>query len=219
MYRFQHVLCACALICAPGVAAKSYITDKLTIPLRSGASNQHRIIHAGLPSGTALDILQTDEASGFSQIRTQRGTEGWVRTQYLVDEPPAMLKLSAAQAEATRLKNRLGEATKRIEALTNTRNEISSTSQQQSDRIASLEKELADLKAISDNAVNTHEENLRLAEVNQRLQRELDKIANENVVLSDNATNEGIMLGAGFILLGLIAGVLIKARPQRSAWS
>ncbi|MGK0260688.1 MAG: hypothetical protein ACI96M_004140, partial [Candidatus Azotimanducaceae bacterium] len=44
-------------------------------------------------------------------------------------------------------------------------------------------------------------------------------VAEARDMLADNEANEGIMLGAGLILLGLIAGVLIKARPQRSAWS
>ena len=215
--RFLVLLC---IALAPQAAqAESFVTDELTIPMRSGPSNQHRIVHAGIPSGTVLDILQTDEASGFSQIRTRRGSEGWVRTQYLVSEPPAMLKLKAAQAEAVRLKNQLGAARERIDELSSTTSSQASAGEQQAARIAALEKELAEITAISGGAVQTHEENLRLTEVNQRLQRELDKMATENAVLSDNASNEGIMLGAGFILLGLIAGVLIKARPHRSAWS
>ena len=58
-----------------------------------------------------------------------------------------------------------------------------------------------------------------LKEVNARLRDELDDVSEERNLLLDNETNEGIMLGAGLIFLGLIAGVLIKARPQRSAWS
>ena len=34
-------------------AATMYISDELTVPLRRGPTNGHRIIHAGLPSGTA----------------------------------------------------------------------------------------------------------------------------------------------------------------------
>ena len=37
--------------------------------------------------------------------------------------------------------------------------------------------------------------------------------------LEDNAENEAILMGAAMILIGLIAGVIIKSRPQRSAWS
>src|SRR5262245_31463356 len=41
-------------------AETQYIIDTLTVPLRRGPSNQHKIIHAGLPSGTSLEILGVD---------------------------------------------------------------------------------------------------------------------------------------------------------------
>ena len=38
------------LLCASASAATLYISDQLTVPLRRGPSNSHKIIHAGLPS-------------------------------------------------------------------------------------------------------------------------------------------------------------------------
>jgi hypothetical protein len=46
-------------------AATVYISDALTVPLRRGPSTGHKIIHAGLPSGMALEILGEDKAAGF----------------------------------------------------------------------------------------------------------------------------------------------------------
>ena len=78
---------------APANAAEvggiRYVSDNLTVPLRSGPSNGHRILHRGLPSGTRLTVLGEDADAGFINIRTDRGTEGWIPTQYLVAEPIA----------------------------------------------------------------------------------------------------------------------------------
>ncbi|MBA3614153.1 MAG: hypothetical protein H0W49_14835, partial [Nitrospirales bacterium] len=54
----------------------NYISDVVTVPLRSGPTTAHRILHRGLPSGTQLTILGTDEEAGFTQVRTNDGMEG-----------------------------------------------------------------------------------------------------------------------------------------------
>ena len=208
------------LLAWPQVHANTvYISDELTVPLRSGPSGQHRIVHAGIPSGTQLTIIGEDADAGFTQIRTQRGTEAWVRTQYLVTEPVASLRLAAAQREVAQLQQRLARSDARIRELTNTSQTQASANQASSQEVTRLKNELARIQELSAGAIETHEENLQLKDVNARLRDELDDVAEERNILLDNAANEGIMLGAGFILLGLIAGVLIKARPQRSAWS
>lgn len=200
-------------------AETAYISDELTVPLRSGPSGGHRILHRGLPSGTTLEIVSIDEEAGFTQIRTTRGTEGWIRSQYLVREPIAKMRLREAQRRVSQLEARLADSRSEITALNESNAAQANSNQQANAQVSALQNELAELQAISADAVTNYEENLRLQEVNRRLQDELDDIAEERDMLADNAANEGIMLGAGFILLGLIAGVLIKARPQRSAWN
>ena len=64
------------MVNAVASAATLYISDELTVPLRRGPTNGHRIIHAALPSGTALEVLGEDKANGFTQVRTTNGTEG-----------------------------------------------------------------------------------------------------------------------------------------------
>ena len=65
----------------------NYISDVVNVPLRSGPSTAHRIIHRGLPSGTQLTVLATDEEASFTQVRTSGGMEGWVASQYLMGNP------------------------------------------------------------------------------------------------------------------------------------
>ncbi|HJY42228.1 MAG TPA: TIGR04211 family SH3 domain-containing protein, partial [Steroidobacteraceae bacterium] len=90
------LLVASSFICVPAPAATVYVSDQLTVPLRRGPSNSHKILHAGLPSGTALEVLGEDTAAGFTQVRTANGTEGWVPTQFLSNEPIARDRLAAA---------------------------------------------------------------------------------------------------------------------------
>src|SRR5690606_30193259 len=75
----------------------NYISDVVNVPLRSGPSQAHRIVHRGLPSGTQLTILAIDDGAGFTKVRTANGLEGWVTSQYLSREPIARVKLAAAE--------------------------------------------------------------------------------------------------------------------------
>lgn len=220
----KHALVIAALLApllfsSASQAQTAWISDELTVPLRSGPSGGHRILHRGLPSGTKLEVLSVNETAGFSEIRTERGTEGWIRSQYLVAQPIAKLRLSAAQTDITQLRRELSQAQARIGELQSANREVNATREAGDERLAALQQEHATLQRISADAVTTHEENLRLQEANARLHQELDDLAAERDMLERNASNEGIMLGAGLVFLGLIAGVLIKARPQRSAWS
>lgn len=196
-----------------------YISDALTVPLRSGPSGGHRIVHAGLPSGTRLEIMGEDADAGFSQIRTARGTQGWIRSQYLVAEPTAQLKLITAQQEVIQLKRRLEQVQTEVSNLAAASASQATVNQASSDEIDGLKAELERITRISTGAIETHEANLQLKDINARLRNELDDVSEERNLLIDNAENQSLMLGAGFVLIGLIAGVLIKARPQRSAWS
>lgn len=210
------------IFCSTALAATSnaaYISDELTVPLRSGPSGGHRILHQGLPSGTKLDVLKVDDASGFSQIRTARGTEGWIRSQYVVTQPIAKLRLAQAIGKADRLQNELSNLKKQNSSLSKSSQDERVSNQQNQSQIKNLEAELADLKRISAGAIAQHAQNQKLTETNTRLQDELDDIAEERDRFEDNAQNQAIMIGAGLILLGLFAGVLIKSRPQRSAWN
>ena len=203
----------------PAHAATRYVSDELTVPVRSGPSTRHRIINAGLPSGTRMEELEVDEASGFSRIRTDRGTEGWIRTQYLISEPIAKQKLAAAQEALRRARAELSAEQNKVQELTQTTRQQSSANTSSQQQIEQLQTELTEIKRISADAIDTHNENQKLTENNARLQEELDDLAESHARLQDAAENRMLMIGGGLILLGLIAGVAIKARPQRSAWS
>ena len=95
LFPFSYLALPTQLLAAVGDV--NYISDVLTVPLRSGASTAHRILHRGLPSGTQLTILAIDEEANFTQVRTAGGMEGWVRSQYLIGEPIARVKLAATE--------------------------------------------------------------------------------------------------------------------------
>ena len=200
-------------------ASAAYISDQLTVPVRSGPSGGHRIVHRGLPSGTRLEVLEIDEAAGFSRIRTQRGTQGWIRSQYLVTEPTARLRLITAEQALRQTESALADERQTVKDLTRTSERLQNANQLAADTLKELTKELEQIKTLSANALETHAKNQQLNENNARLHDELDDLSEQYTQLQENTENERLLIGAGLMLLGLLAGVLIKTRPRRSGWS
>jgi len=196
-----------------------YISDKLTVPLRSGPSNAHRILHRGLPSGTRLEVLSVDEQAGFTRIRTERGTDGWIRSQYLVSQPIARDRLREAQAEIQRLTRRIAQVGEQLASARSTGTNAQSSANSLAADKKRLEIQLAEVKRVSAGALEEHQENLQLESLNARLRAEVDDVVAANRRLESNLQERWMMIGGGLVFAGLIAGVVIKARPRRSGWS
>ena len=196
-----------------------YISDELTVPLRSGPSNAYRILHRGLPSGTQLEVLSRDADSGFTQIRTTRGTEGWIPTQYLVTQPIAKAQLVAAKRELEQLRSRLARHEQQLTSLNEEKTSADRSNSDLQGQVTRLERELAEIKQISAGALEEHATNLRLNELNERLRDEVEDLVAQRDALQDNVQQRWLLIGAGLVLLGLVLGLIIKARPRRSAWT
>jgi SH3 domain protein len=196
-----------------------YISDKLTVPLRSGPSNANRILHRGLPSGTRMEVLARDSDSGFVQIRTDRGTEGWLPSQYLVSEPIARDRLVAANRRIDELRATISEQRQQLDQLSSGKSASDQSVSQLSQRVKELEQELSEIKRISAGAIAQNETNKELTALNERLRSEVDELVVTISDLEDNVQERWLLIGGGLVLAGLVLGVAIKARPRRSAWS
>ncbi len=200
-------------------AQTAYISDNLTVPLRSGPSNANRILHRGLPSGTQLEILARDEDSGFVQIRTTRGTEGWLPEQYLLDEPIARDRLVIANRRISELSGTVEQQRAQLGSLNQEKGQADQSNTSLQRQVKTLERDLAELKRVSAGAIELNKNNERLNVLNERLRIEVDDRVKEVSNLEDNAQQQWLMIGGGLVLVGLILGVIIKSRPRRSAWN
>ena len=197
----------------------NYISDVLKVPLRSGPSAGHRIVHRGLPSGTHMTVLKVDEAAGFTQVRTQGGTEGWVRSQYLVGEPIASVKLESAQKRLQRLEEKMDKERKVHAAIQSEYKEVKANNQTLNSRVQVLTKELEELKRVSADPINEHARNVELTEQNERLSIQVSELSSTARRLEENVQREWLVYGGALVLIGLLLGVVLKARPKRSSYS
>lgn len=191
-----------------------YVSDQLIITLRSGQGNQYQIIKT-LPSGTRLELLQQTDA-GYSQVRTADGTEGWVRTQYLIDQPTAAQQLTAAQAKLDHLTQQNSQLKQSLDDVTKARADLGAQVKTLSGQVDSKDKELGHLKEVSAMPLKLDQENKDLKEHNIELEHNLQMATQENSVLKDRAEREWFMAGAGVLLAGILLGLIIpKIRWRR----
>jgi len=197
----------------------NYISDVLNVPLRSGPSTAHRIIHRGLPSGTQLTVLATDEEAGFTQVRTDGGLEGWVTSQYLIGEPIARVKLAAVEKRLQGLKAEIDKEREARASIQSEYKEAEANNSKLNSEVQALTKELEELKRISADPINEHAHNVELTQQNQRLVGELEKLSSMTRQLKDNVQLEWLLYGGALVLIGLLLGVVIKARPRQTTYS
>ncbi|MDH3713344.1 MAG: TIGR04211 family SH3 domain-containing protein [Gammaproteobacteria bacterium] len=125
------LLLALFAVCSSSRAETLYVTDKLILGVYAnseGSGEQIRIVR----SGAQLEV--TERVGRYSKVITEEGDEGWVKSQYLVSEPPAILRVDELEAQLQTLRengdepvvlrarnleleNRLSEQTARLQTL------------------------------------------------------------------------------------------------------
>ncbi|MFN3235556.1 MAG: TIGR04211 family SH3 domain-containing protein [Pseudomonadales bacterium] len=184
-----------------------YIRDVIYVPLRGGQSNEHRILHQGIRSGTVLERLETNEDTGFSRVRTSSGLEGWIQNQYLVTEPIARDRLEAMQERLEQLEADYNQANSRL-------GEEQSTSAENLQQIAALEQdkaalneELSRITELAADVINIDARNSQLEQEVRDLNQQIDDLTVANASLQDETNQTWYMIGAATILAGLLLGM------------
>jgi SH3 domain protein len=192
-----------------------WVDDQLYLPVRSGAGTQFRIIENAVPSGTPLEVLDTSD-SGYTLVRTPKGTEGWVSSQYLSETPIAADQLRTAnrqleetRADLARVKEKLAEVTRERDALENSESTLSNRSQE-------LQEELQRIKSIASDSINLARRNKELLEENQKIRNDLEVLTAENERLEASKEYDFMLLGAGLVLGGVLLALIIPMlKPTR----
>lgn len=199
-------------------AETQYVSDKLRITLRTGQGTQFQIIRA-LESGTKLEVIEQTE-SGYTNVRTEDGSEGWVRSQYLIPEPIAQDKLVKAESLLEKYKTEVDSLKAERITLRKERKELSQTKNFLSEKSNSLESELARLSKVAAKPILLDKENRNLQQANVKLEKDLQMIHQENQVLKDQANREWFIAGAAVLLGGILFGLIIpKMRfSKKSSW-
>ena len=217
MKTTKQTLAAIGLLLMAQIAwsAPAWVTDEFEITLRSGPSTSNAI-QLMVKSGMQLEVLERDADAGYTRVRTPGGTEGWVLTRYLMNEPSAREQLQTLTAQLTD-SNSLGSTLN--SQLSSIKSEYDSANQQIATLTrekAAVEKELADIKRTAENVLGINQQNKSLMDDLAAAQIRADTLEEENRQLSSQTTRYWFMSGALVLLVGVVLGIwLPRVRWQR----
>lgn len=187
-------------------ADKVYIRDVIYVPLRGGQSNEHRILHQGIRSGTVLDRVEQNDETGFSRVITPDGLEGWIQNQYLVTEPIARDRLEALREELAALQADYQQAIENLESESDAARTAADEIQRLDTLRQQLNAELGRITGLAADVIEINEQNATLKTEVAELNQQIDDLAAVNVNLKESATQTWFMIGVGTILLGVLLG-------------
>jgi len=212
-------VCLSVLVSGHALAATHYVSDSLEITMRSGMSTSHGIIRM-LRSGTPLDVLETDNDSGYSRVRTRDGKTGWVLSRFLMKGQAARDKLAAAEKRLAEIEIENNKMTAAMETM---KVKVSSIEKDRTNLDGvnrKVSQELAEIKRTASSALALDSENKELKSRVVALERKLQTLHQENEGLKDRTDRDWFMVGAGVVLLGIIVGLIIPRIRWRkkSSW-
>ena len=199
-------------------AETAYVSDVLHVPVRSGAGTQFRIVHAGLPSGTRVQVVEVD--GDWSLITTDAGVEGWTRNQYLVSQPTARIQLAQLEQRHERVQQQNESLTAKASELQQENAQLQAQLRQLQQKAGEATEELSEIKALSADAISLNRRHQELLEQHQILQTDVDMLRAKNDRLESDQTINQWIYGAALVLLGVILSIIIPAlKPKkRSDW-
>lgn len=195
-----------------------YVSDTLTITVRTGKGNSFQIIRT-IDSGTKVQQLQATQ-DGYSKIRLADGTQGWVLSRYLTRQPIARDRLAAAQARSASLAQANDQLKSRLDGL---RSDDASVKTQLAQASADRDRLAGALKALRGKLGDPHTTEAQLLSLRARVKNlrvELEHARRINAKLRDTTRRSWFLVGAGVLLGGILLGLIIpRLRPRRrSSW-
>ncbi len=181
-----------------------YVTDSLKLRLYAEASASSEVL-LSIESGDSVEVLEKQNA--FSRVVTNDGSEGWVKSAFLVEDPPEKLLYYAVSEQNKQLQDE-------IETLRNApQSESLAVDGEYEAQIAQLQTALSEQQ-----------------EMNQSLQQQLIKVSHSSgtaIPTSStiqvtsmpnkikNANWQIPAMAVGILIFGFLMGVKFSARRMR----
>ena len=143
-----------ALLPIVAAAETAYVTDNLKLGLYEAEDTSGRAFRT-LDSGQSMEVLI--RAVNYANVRLPDGTEGWVKSAYLVDDKPAKLiveetivERDALAAELEQAKQAFAEPAATIDALRNEASALTAQLESAQGEITALQEENASIQGMKE---------------------------------------------------------------------
>lgn len=196
---------------ALGWADTAYIVDSIKVALRAGPGNDQKSVGM-TESGQAVEMIRPGEE--WSLVRLGNGTEGYLLSRYLTTAPPLRHRFDQLQEKTKAL-------TVQVAGLLEENVRLKVENDKLSAALSAEEKEAAALKGDFDAFRREAADVVALKSKAAALTVELDQ-KNEEIVrlqsgplaILENENLYWFLAGAAVLMVGFLAGYIVK-RPRR----
>lgn len=203
------------LVCGLGsaTAATRYISESFEVPMRSGQSTEHRII-ALIPTGRAVELITAGDE--WSQVRLPGGREGWVLSRYLTDQLPSAMQLERLERRHADMVAQHSTLQERADGLTAENRQLNDTLEQTRERLENIEAAHEALKADSAEFLELKAEHEQTQKALAEARARADEFESALNQVTNNQLYQGLLYGGGLVIVGFIAGFILKKPKRRS---
>lgn len=189
-HRVSRLILLLAVLLVPPLHADpAWVADELRLNLYPEPDENSEPIRV-LSSGDLLETLDESE-DGFVRVETSDGTAGWVDSGFLMEEPPARVRIESVAderdelaGEVTAQRETIDQLQSRVAELEEERDELAARAASRGQASSELEQRIASLEAERDRLSGT------LAERDDRiedLQAELEDLRDGGDSITDIA--------------------------------
>lgn len=196
-------------------AADRYVSDELSINLRRGPGNDYRITQL-LDAGEPVTVIETGD--GWTHVRTEGGSDGWVLTRFLSNEPAARTQLAEMRERVAELEQSNASLREELSEALEGSSELGALKEELIAENKSLKQELSQIKEASANAIRINRENQEFREQILSMESEVERLRHENQALQSR--RDGMKVGAIILLAGVLLGLVLPLfrRRSRNSW-
>lgn len=218
----RHLIIAfCLTIIAGSAVAEDYkyVSDSFAITVRTGKDTTHKIIRS-IKTGDKVQVLEEDP-DGYSRIKLDDNSDGWVLSRYLIDTPTARQQLGAANKKVADLEKQLTSLKSELSNVSGNYKSLNKSSTGLQNENEKLSRELKHIKSIAANQLALNDENKELKQKLLAVKREIQEIQQENISLKDSSGRTWFLIGAGVVIAGIILGLILPNLRfrRRQSWS
>lgn len=219
MKKFKYIvlpvlLIYCSLHAALVSAQTQYVSDQLEVTLRRGPTLSHAVLRM-LKTGTAVEVLEVDAASGHTRVKTQSGVEGWILSRYLISEPTARMQLEKLLKDSNHAGGNDQSVVAQLKTIHNEYDTANKRIAQLEGQNKQLEQQLASIKQTAANVLAVDEENKKMRHKLAASEERLNALQMENVELQSDKNKDWFFAGAIVLVGGLILGLIVPHLGRR----
>jgi SH3 domain protein len=217
----RAAVCACLgqLLLATILSARTmYVSDTFEIVVRSEKTESGRNIIKLLPTGTPVEVLETDDS--WATIQLSDGRTGYTLKRYLISRLPYQLTAERLQEEVTVQKARLSTMTEQLKTLQDEHQRLQQASTTGEARLAELTQKYEQLRQGASQYLQLRDEYTKLQEAHSRSRQQLTELGDAYSLLKKSRNVLWFLSGAGVMLAGWVIGMIterLRGRRRRQS--